>query len=184
LWAASRHRGHLVGRLWRLSTATGKLSARLLLLMATSSAMHRCVSRSSLLRHGAAGCRAGWRRRGSAGQQGVPVVLPVREGSPGGYYGTPAERPVLCPAVFPDAVRLTGPGYGSSEDRLIDLDGADTGGRTRLGSAFRPRTLKTADPVTLPYCPREAPTEARTVPRPRPPGPQPRRMHDQSAYQN
>src|SRR4051794_41983977 len=42
-----------------------------------------------------------------AGWQGVPVVLPVREGSPGGSYGTADERHLPCPAVFPAGVRLT-----------------------------------------------------------------------------
>lgn len=37
------------------------------------------------------GCQAAGGGRGSASQQGFPVVLPVREGSWGGSYGTAAE---------------------------------------------------------------------------------------------
>ncbi len=44
----------------------------------------------------------------ATGSQGVPVVLPVREGSPGGSYGTAAEGHSLCPAVFPTGVPLAG----------------------------------------------------------------------------
>src|SRR3712207_7258602 len=38
----------------------------------------------------------------ATGSQGVPVVLPVREGSPGGSNGTAAEGHPMCPAAFPD----------------------------------------------------------------------------------
>jgi hypothetical protein len=44
----------------------------------------------------------------AAGRQGVPVALPVREGSPDGSYGTEDEGPRPCPAVFPAEVRLAG----------------------------------------------------------------------------
>jgi hypothetical protein len=44
----------------------------------------------------------------AAGRQGVPVALPVREGSPDGSYGTEDEGPPPCPAVFPAEVRLAG----------------------------------------------------------------------------
>ena len=37
----------------------------------------------------------------AAGREGVPVALPVRDGSPGGSYGTAAEWHALCPAMFP-----------------------------------------------------------------------------------
>ncbi len=47
------------------------------------------------------GCRAAGERRSSADREGVPVVLPVRDGSPGGPYGTTAERHVLRPAGLP-----------------------------------------------------------------------------------
>ena len=39
-------------------------------------------------------------------EEGVPVTLPVRDGSPGGSYGTAAEGHMLHPAVFPLGVRL------------------------------------------------------------------------------
>ncbi len=77
----------------------------------------RCALCSSVLRHGGSGGRATSGRRGSAGEQGVPVVLPVRKGSPGGSYGTAAEWHALCPAVFPVGVRLVGQGCGSSVDQ-------------------------------------------------------------------
>ncbi len=63
------------------------------------------------------GRRAAGGRRGSAGRQGVPVVLPVREGLSGGSYGTAGEGHLLCPAVFPVGVPLAGQGCGSSVDQ-------------------------------------------------------------------
>jgi hypothetical protein len=47
------------------------------------------------------GGRAAGGRLDSAGQEGVPVVLPVRDASPGGSYGTATEGHVLCPTMFP-----------------------------------------------------------------------------------
>jgi hypothetical protein len=42
--------------------------------------------------------------------RGVLVVLPVRDGSPGGSYGTAVEGRALRPAMFPVEVRLAGQG--------------------------------------------------------------------------
>src|SRR5438270_8195485 len=65
--------------------------------------MHRLASRgpcdpvaSTLSDSRMTRLRAGW--------QGVPVVLPVREGPPGGSYGTADERHLPCPAVVPAGV--------------------------------------------------------------------------------
>jgi hypothetical protein len=63
-----------------------------------SCAIHRFAVTQWLLQHD--GCRAAGGRRGSAGPQGVPVVLPLRDCSPGGSYGTAAEVRVSCPAMF------------------------------------------------------------------------------------
>lgn len=41
----------------------------------------------------------------AGGWKSVPVVLPVREGSPGGSIGTADEGHLPCPAVFPAGVR-------------------------------------------------------------------------------
>ena len=54
------------------------------------------------------GCRAAGGRRSSAGPEGVPVVLPLRDGSPGGSHGTAAVGPVLCPATFSIEVPFVG----------------------------------------------------------------------------
>ncbi|MCU1671824.1 MAG: hypothetical protein JWP40_4751 [Blastococcus sp.] len=99
--AENRTKCHLVGHLWRLSTASRM----------PSSPGDRCdgdklrdapvrVTQQPLATRWR-GCRAAGGERGSASQQGVPVVLPVRKGSPGGSYGTAAYGHMLCPAVFP-----------------------------------------------------------------------------------
>ncbi len=43
--------------------------------------------------------------KAATGRQGVPVVLPVREGSPGGSYGNGGRGARLCPALFPVGLR-------------------------------------------------------------------------------
>jgi hypothetical protein len=58
------------------------------------------------LRHGGVDVERQPDDEAAGGRQGVPVVLPLREGSPGGSYGTAAEGHVLCPAVFPGGVPL------------------------------------------------------------------------------
>ena len=60
----------------------------------------------------------------ATGSQGVPVVLPVREGSPGGSYGTVAEGHPLCPAVFPTGVRLAD-GTEVHDERTDELSYGD-----------------------------------------------------------
>ena len=69
------------------------------LLLPTGSAMCRFVLCSSLLRHGGAGVARLADDAALPGQQGVPVALPLREGSSGGSYGTAAEGSVPCPAA-------------------------------------------------------------------------------------
>ena len=68
--------------------------------MTISSAMHRLASRGPL-RHGGVDVERLPDDEAATVRQGVPVVLPVREGAPGGSYGTADEGHLLCPAVFP-----------------------------------------------------------------------------------
>ncbi len=73
--------------------------SRLQVLMTISSAMHRLASRG-LLRHGGVDVERQPDDEAATVRQGVPVVLPVRGGSPGGSYGTADEGHLLCRAVF------------------------------------------------------------------------------------
>jgi hypothetical protein len=58
-------------------------------------AVHRFVSTLLPAAKRWLGCRASGGRRSPAGREGVPVVLPVRDGSPGRPYGPATERYVL-----------------------------------------------------------------------------------------
>ncbi len=66
---------------------------------------HRFAPRS-LMRHGGVDVERRPDDEAAAGRQGVPVVLPVREGSPGGSYGNGGRGARLCPALFPVEVPL------------------------------------------------------------------------------
>ncbi len=62
-------------------------------------------SRSGLLRDGGLGVER-LAVDAAPDHEGVPVVLSVREGSPGGSYGAATKGHVLCPATFPAEVRF------------------------------------------------------------------------------
>ena len=68
--------------------------------MTISSAMHRLASRAPL-RQGGVHVERQPNDEAATARQGVPFVLPVREGSPGGSYGTAASWPMASPASFP-----------------------------------------------------------------------------------
>ena len=55
---------------------------------------------TGLLRPGGADVERQPDDEAATGSQGVPLVLPVREDSPGGSCGTVAEEHPLCPAAF------------------------------------------------------------------------------------
>ena len=84
--------------------------------MTISSAMHRLASRGPL-RHGGVDVRRLPDDEAATVRQGVPVVLPVRESSPGGFYGTADEGHLLSRAVFPVGVRLAGQAAGRRVDQ-------------------------------------------------------------------
>ena len=56
----------------------------------------------------------------ATGSQSVPVVLPVREGSPDGSHRTAAEGHSLCPAVFPTGVPHSGSAERSPHHEAMD----------------------------------------------------------------
>ena len=59
-------------------------------------------SRCGLLRDGGLGVERPAVDAALPAHEGVPVVLPVRDGSPGGSYGTAVEGHALSPAMLPD----------------------------------------------------------------------------------
>src|SRR4051794_28148013 len=79
-------------------------SVRSPMLVTTSSAM--APARGTQQSHATRwpGWPAAGGRRGPAGQQGVQVVLPLPEGSPGGSHGAAVEWDALPPATVPVGV--------------------------------------------------------------------------------
>ena len=91
--------------------------------MMITSAMHWLSSRGAL-RHGGVNVERLPDDEAATVRQGVPVVLPVRQHSPGGSYGTADEGHLLCLAVFPIGVRLP---RHPGRDRGVDSGPVEAG---------------------------------------------------------
>src|SRR3954454_6909992 len=100
-------RRHVVGGLRRFSPGSRSPSSRLQVLMTISFAM-RWLASPGPLQHGGVDVERRPDDEAASVRQGVPVVLPARQGSPGGSYGTADEGAPALSRGVPGRGSLTG----------------------------------------------------------------------------
>src|SRR5919199_376690 len=100
---------------------------------------------TGLLRPGGVDAERQSEDKAATGRQGVPVVLPVREGSPGGSYGTAAEGRVSVLRCSRLGFALTERQPMLTSDGGMPVQSQEDGGlsddsREPVGSVFRKLT--------------------------------------------